>query len=318
VTLRDAGRLVCYSVSFVTGDAPSLLWQLAGSLASLRRFNRSVAVVVFCYGDAPLRLGRLCAEYDGLLQLQGDYTRRLHDLSPRGWPILAGYPVLHKFLNHAWLAGTAARQVLYCDCDTVFRADVAALFDSYSEPDIVAREEVHSSRSPHGPNPGFLDEPALNGVAASLGVTAVPPFNSGVVLMNHRIWEQLARLDGWFVQCAWQLVLGMSLHPARTAGSEFGTVDGFTQARRLASPEQLDRALPFPSANQWILEEVATWLALGALPGLHTADFSPADVAQNGEFRATAPADASWIVCHYYSGNSDIIAAWVEGRIASR
>jgi len=318
VTLQEVGRLVCYSVSFVNGDTQSLLGQIAGSLASLRRFNRSVAVVVFCYGDAPPRLARLCAEYDGLLQLQGDYARRLYDLSPRGWSILASYPVLHKFLNHAWLAATSARQVLYCDCDTVFRADVAPLFDAYPEPDIVAREEVHSSRSPHGPNPGFLDEPALNLVAASLGVTAVPPFNSGVVLMNHRIWEQLATLDSWFIQCAWQLILGMSVHPDRTMSSEFGTVEGFAEARRLASPEQLARALPFPSTNQWILEEVATWLALGALPALQTADFSPADVAQNGEFTATPPADASWTVCHYYSGNSDTIAAWLEGTIASR
>jgi hypothetical protein len=316
--MQDAERLVCYSVLLDTSDTGALLSQLEISLASLRRYNRGIAVVIFCYGDSTPRLRRICVEYGGLLQMQGDYAHRLADLSPQGWPVLARYPVLHKFLNHPWLAGTAAHQVLYCDCDTVFRADVRLLFDAYAEPDLVAREEVHSSRSRYGPEPGFLDEPALARLAHGLGVAVIPPFNSGVVLMNHRIWEQLALLEGWVVQCAWQFLLWMSLHPEHTAGSGFGTIDGFREAHLLATPQQLERVLPFPSANQWILEEVATWLALGALPALDTADFSPSDVAQNGEFTASNNGDATWTVCHYYSGNWDTITAWLRGSAGGR
>ncbi|MEO6531706.1 MAG: hypothetical protein ABI563_18115 [Specibacter sp.] len=316
--MNDAHRLVCYSVSLADGDNPDgLLRQLERSLASLRRHNESVVVVVFLYGPPTPHLVKICTEQRAWLQLQGDYVQRLAELCPLGWPVLARYPTLHKFLNNSWLAHSPAQQVLYCDCDTVFRADVNRLFDNHADFDLVAREEVHSSRSHHGPDASFLDEPALLNLCKTLGVAAVPPFNTGVVLLNHRIWVELSRVEGWFVECAWQLLLWMSLHPGHRTDARFGVLDGVAQAYQLASSQQLAQALPFPSANQWILEEIATWLALGALPALRTADFSPADVAQNGEFTATDPDRAGWTLCHYYSGNQDSIAEWLEGSIAN-
>ncbi|MHA7304563.1 hypothetical protein ACX80E_04845 [Arthrobacter sp. TMN-49] len=315
--MDEAERLVCYSLSVVDGDNPeSLVRQLERSVASLRRHNRSIAVVVFLYGTATRQIVEICTEHRAWLQLQGDYAHRLADLCPRGWPVLARYPTLHKFLNNTWLAHIPGQQVLYCDCDTVFRADVNQLFEAYQAPDIVAREEVHSSRSYHGPDASFLDEPALHRLSSALGVAGVPPFNTGVVLMNHRIWAELSLVEGWFVECAWQLLLWLSLHQGARRDTGFGTLDGVEEAHRLASASQLARALPFPSDNQWILEEVATWLALGALPALRTADFSPADVAQNGEFTATDPDTAGWTVCHYYSGNQERVTAWLEGSLA--
>ena len=309
-------RLVCYSVSLVDGDHhESLLRQLHRSLASLRRYNPSVAVVVFLYGTPTAQIVQICAEHRSWLQPQGDYARRLAELCPLGWSVLARYPTLHKFLNYTWLAHNPAQQVLYCDCDTVFRSDVNHLFDRYGEFDLVAREEVHSSRSRHGPDDSFLDQPALERLSSALGVAAVPPFNTGVVMLNQRIWEQLSLLESWFIDCAWQLLLWMSLHPEHRSHSGFGTLDGVEEAYRLASDAQRAHALPFPSANQWILEEIATWLALGALPTLRTDDFSPGDVAQNGEFTATNPDQAGWTLCHYYSGNQDNIQEWLEGSL---
>ena len=316
--MNVAERLVCYSVSLADGeDHQPLLQQLQGSLASLRRHNQTVAVVVFAYGPPSPAMVSICAEHRCWIQEQGDYAGRLATLCPRGWPVLARYPTLHKFLNHTWLSHTAAEQVLYCDCDTVFRADVNLLFDAYGDADLVAREEVHSSRSSHGPDPEFLDEPALARLSGALGVAVIAPFNTGVVLLNHRIWEKMSLVEGWFVECAWQLVLWMSLHPEHRTDPEFGTLDGVTEAYQLASSEQLARALPYPSANQWILEEIATWLALGALPGLRTGHFLPADVAQNGEFTASDPDEAGWTLCHYYSGNQDRITEWLEGSLSS-
>lgn len=311
-------RLVCYSVSVANGDIhDSLVRQLERSLASLRRHNQEVAVVVFLYGTPSAKIVQICSQHRVWLQLQGDYADRLAQLCPRGWSVLARYPTLHKFLNHGWLARNPAQQVLYCDCDTVFRGDVAKLFENYAEFDLVAREEVHSSRNHHGPDPSFLDEPALVRLSGSLGVAAVPPFNTGVVLMNHRIWERISLLEGWFVECAWQLLLWLSLHPQHSADTGFGLLDGVQEAHRLASVEQLERTLPFPSANQWILEEVATWLALGALPALHLGDFAASDVAQNGEFTATEPEKAGWTLCHYYSGNENNITEWLERSLTN-
>ena len=310
--MTGSARVVHYSMSFTAGNDPTtLLTQVEHSMSSLRRYNHATDIVLFAYDAVPERLARTCRRYGVELCFRGSYARLLEALCPAGWPVLTRYPVLHKFLNFRALAGTGAAQALYCDCDTVFRADVDELFEAYTAADLYAREEVHSSRSRYGPDPAFLDERRLRAVAHSLGVVAVPPFNTGVVLLNHRAWEVLGTLDGWFLECAWHLLLWMSLHPEHTAGSGYGTLDGVGTARELGSPDQLARALPFPSANQWILEEVAAWLTLGAVPRLTTADFSPADVVQNGEFAGARP--AGWTLCHYFSGNHDAMTNWLAG-----
>lgn len=312
--MTGATRIVHYSMSFAAADDPTtLLTQVEHSVSSLRRYNRDTDVMIFAYDAVPERLAQMCHRHGVELCFRGSYARRLEELCPVGWPVLSRYPVLHKFLNFGALAGTDAGQALYCDCDTVFRADVDRLFDACTEADLYAREEVHSGRSRYGPDPAFLDEHLLQVVAHSLGVVAVPPFNTGAVLLNHRVWEVLGTLDKWFLDCAWHLLVWISLHPEHTAGSGYGTLDAVESARELAIPDQLARALPFPSANQWILEEVAAWLTLGAVPWLTTADFSPADVVQNGEFTGSRPHRSDWTLCHYFSNNLNAVAAWLTG-----
>lgn len=278
-------RLVHYSLALPPGEPrPDLIWQLGASLRTLRAHNADVAVALFVYGGMTAELAALCREHRVLVHDQGPYAQRLAALCPAGWRALAGYPLLHKFLNFRELAGTGARQVLFCDCDTVFFRDVEALFDRYGDADLVAREEVHSSRSLHGVDRTFIDEPLLARLAAAVGAAVVPPFNLGVVLFNHGVWRELAALDPLIVDYAWRFTEG---------------------------------ALPFPSTNWWILDEVAMWLALGHAAGLRTADFLPGDVAQNGEFARSDPGAAGWILCHYYSQNMHRIAAWLAGERAA-
>lgn len=74
-------------------------------------------------------------------------------------------------------------------------------------------------------------------------------------------------LDGWGANCVCPLVLWMSLYPDHDAGSGYGTRNGVDAARRLAFPERLARALPYPAASLGIVGEIATWPALGALWG---------------------------------------------------
>lgn len=304
--------LVEYSVSFdASGDPAALLSKLRLSLWSLRQHNAQVPIVVFAHDPAPDELRRTCREHGAELVEQGGYAARLAGLCPEGWPVLVRNPTLHKFLNFGRLAGV--ERVLCCDCDTLFRDDVERLFDGYRDADVYAREEVHSARSAYGPNREFLDEPALRRLAASLAVGFVPPFNTGVVLLNHHRAADLGRLDEWFVQCVWHLVVWMSLHPEHTAGTGYGTLDGVAQAHALASRSQRSHALPYPSANQWIVEEVATWLALGAVPGLSVDRFAPSDVPQNGELadpRLAAAAD--WLVCHYFSTEPTTALTWLD------
>ena len=278
-------RLVHYSLAFPPHEArPDLLRQLGTSLRTLREHNAEIPVALFVHGGMPAQLASLCREHDVMVHDQGPYALQLAALCPAGWPALVDYPLLHKFLNFRELAQTGARQILFCDCDTVFFSDVAALFDRYGDADVVAREEVHSGRSIHGVDRTFIDEPLLARIAAAEGAAVVPPFNLGVVLFNHGVWRALAPLDALVVDYAWRLVTG---------------------------------ALPFPSTNWWILDEVALWLALGHAPGVRTADFLPGDVAQNGEFTTADPHAAGWILCHYYSQNMHRIDAWLAGGRAA-
>jgi hypothetical protein len=278
-------RLVHYSLALPPEEPrPDLIWQLGASLRTLRAHNAEIPVALFVHGGVTPELAALSHEHRVLVHDQGAYADRLAALCPAGWQRLAGYPLLHKFLNFRELARTGARQILFCDCDTVFFTDVAALFDRYGDADVVAREEVHSSRSIHGADRTFIDEPLLARIAAADGAVTVPPFNLGVVLFNHDVWRALAPLDELIVDYAWRFNTG---------------------------------ALPFPSTNWWILDEVAMWLALGHVPGVRTADFLPGDVAQNGEFADAEPHAAGWILCHYYSQNMGRIDAWLAGQAAA-
>ena len=312
-------RLVYYSLALPSGDPrPDLIWQFATSIRSLRAHNANVPVALFLHGSMPGELARECSAYGVTVWDQGPYERRLAELCPAGWPALVKYPLLHKFLNFGALSGTACSEVLYCDCDTVFFDDVALLFDRYAGAELVAREEVLTSRSPFGADPDFVDESLLARIAASDGAAAIPPFNLGVVLFGEDSWRRSATLDRVLVDYAWRFATWMGRHPANGAAAQYGEFAGAEEARRLAGPGDLARALPFPSCNRWILDEVALWLTLGHLPGIRTVDFHPSDVAQNGEFAASDPASAGWIVCHYYTQNMGRIAAWLGREEARR
>jgi hypothetical protein len=307
--------LVAYALELPAArPRPDLIEQLTGSLGSLRSHNGDVPVVLFLYGRRSRELGRLCDAHDVVVQEQGAYDRRLASLCPVGWAALAHYPLLCKYLNFGQLAALGVPRVLLCDCDTLFFGDVGRLFERYAGADLAAREEVHSSRSPYGADRSFIDEPLLERLAAEHGASAVPPFNTGVVLLSDRLVRRLAALEAVTVDFAWRFLLWMAIHPASGEAALYGELDAAEEARSLTLDGHVSRALPFPSANRWLLDEVALWLTLGLVPGLRTTDFDPADVAQNGEFAGTRPRRAGWTICHYYSQNLTRVAAWLRSE----
>ena len=308
-----ARRLVSYSLVADEQRRDEHGVQFELSLSSLRASNAHIPAVLFVHGALAPEIAALCSRFGVMVAGQGPYADRLAALSPGRGDAMARYPVLHKSLNFAELAAAGAQQVLCCDLDTIFLGDVALLFDRYAAPHVVAREEAYSARSIHGADRAFIDEPLLGRMAAHLGRAVVPPFNLGVVLYNHGVVAQLASIMATFVDDAWRLMTGLTLHGypnADVAGN--ASFPWIADVAARASPADRQRALPFPSNNGWIVEEVAWWLALGALPGLTCADFDPRDAAQNGEVLATPREHSTWTLCHYYSHNLARIVEWLR------
>jgi hypothetical protein len=309
-------HIVAYSLA-LPGDEPrpDLIWQFAASVNTLRRHNREIPIVLFVYGALPQELARVCHDHRVMVHDQGPYERRLASLTQNGWPALSQYPLLHRFLNFSELGALGVKQMLSCDCDTIFFADVEKLFDTYLTADVVAREEVHSRRSRYGADPTFIDETLLARIAAHERIAIIPPFNLGVVLFNNGVWQHLERLASRFIDYAWRLVVGMTILPSQA--SPYGLFRGLAQAQAHATDNDMARALPYPSANHWILDEVALWLTLGHVEGVRTADFSVDDVAENGEFANVHRGTGEWVMCHYYTQNMRLISEWLQSPARS-
>jgi hypothetical protein len=312
-------RLVSYSLACNERRRDEHARQFELSISSLRASNQSIPVVLFLHGPLAPEIAGLCSRFGVMVAYQGPYRDRLAALSPRSGDAMAQYPVLHKNLNFAELAAAGVQQVLCCDLDTIFFTDVELLFDRYAGAHVVAREEVYSGRSIHGADRAFIDEPLLTHLAGYLDRTVVAPFNLGVVLYNHGVVARLAGVMATFLDDVWRLMTGLTIPGfpnADVAGD--ASFPWIADVARRASNADRQRALPFPSNNGWIVEEVAWWLALGSIPGLTRADFAADDVAQNGEVLGTPREQAPWALCHYYSHNLARVVEWLRSSRAVR
>ena len=300
--------VVCFSVEMPQSDRrDALLRQLLQSLRSLRTFNQNIEVHMFIYGD-PLDLHHELNPYSVLIHEQGNYRERLVDLLP-GCSELAVNPLLHRFLNFSEIKSLSPSQVLLLDCDTVFRADVETLFSKYVHADCYAREEPMCKRSHLGYSKSYLDEELLGDLAAKLGGQPVPPFNAGVILFNHRVWE-LERFDAIFLEYVWRFMVWMTLNPVEGEARRYGEGLGVNILREKLHKGNNPDGLAYPSANRWIIDEVALWLTLGHVHNLRFEDFDRQDVIQNGEFVHNPPAESGWILCHYFGNNMMDFEQW--------
>jgi hypothetical protein len=291
-------RLVYYSIANSPDSSCERQW--TQSIRSLRRHNPVIPVWLFLFNGATPELLEEAHCQHVRVEYRGDYREYLHRLHVRG-SLLALYPTLHKFLV---LAETPidATSALYLDCDTYFFGDVNRLFDAYNTADWYAREEHASRRSPFGYDPAHIDEDTLAAVAQSIPTRPIAPFNSGVCLLNHQAWKAFSRIRVTFLDLTWRLLCGREL-----ARSEADAADAEVRAGTLQALDDMDRsrALPYPSANSWIIEQIALWLALGQLPDLSQGDLSKDHLAQGSEFRdalAPRPYRRPPVLSHYFSG----------------
>lgn len=307
-----------YSLSFPDNEHArhALIWQFGVSIGSLRRVSPAVPVALFVHGAAAPQIAEVCRAHDVTLVEAGPYERRLRELCPAGGVPLSRHPLLHKLLNFSALSASAFSHILYSDVDTVFFRDVCELQTRYGAEDLVAREEVHSGRSHHGADLTFINEPLLLELCRHEQAAWVPPINTGVLLFRRETVRALAELEGVFVDYAWRFLTWEAINPATGIAAAYGELEAASLARSYVRHVDTTRALPFPSANRWLLDEVAFWLTLGHLPGLRVADFSRVDVAQGGEYFLDGRPQQDPVVFHYFSQNTQAVHDWLLGRSA--
>jgi hypothetical protein len=263
------------------------------SVRSLRAHDPRTELHLVAYNGLSDALRREAGRRRVAVHDAGGYHERLRELAPREADALALYPALHKILSLRFLPAPPDAQVVYLDCDTFLFGPVAELCRRYRHRHFHAREEPWSRRSHYGYQFSYLDEDRLAASCRREGLAFVPPYNTGVFILNKGLAAALADSAGRFLHLAWRLMLGVAADACLSKDCNPALMRA---ARRVAQRPDAP-PLPYPSSNWWILEEIAMLLTLGGVPAVTHGAFSRADVAQNGE---SDPARRP-IVAHYYS-----------------
>jgi len=302
-------QLIYYSIASDGAGRCERQWRR--SVSSLRRHNRAVPVHLVLYGAAPDGLIQHARKHNVTVHLLGDHEVCFRTHPAARHPALTYYRTLHKFYSLRYLPLTAETRVLYADCDTVFFKDVSLLFLRYSRAQWYAREEPYTRRSTHAYDPRYLDEQQLAKIAKLEGLAFIPPYNTGICILNHGVGAALAQRSHNIIDYAWRFLLGVRTHP--DCPPELAQM-----IRRGLNNHNDDAALPYPCANAWIVEQLATWLVLGSIPGFTHGLLQPREVMQNGEY-ADARLRARAIALHYFNScEKDFLQYERSARPASK
>jgi FkbM family methyltransferase len=300
---------VSYSLLLRGGNYDMQVARHLLSVRSLRRMSPQIPVHVHVFsqrltaGDQE-QLERL----DVTVRHCGSYRNALQEIAgDQAADLLRGYPAMAKWLALQWMPTAPNARILSLDNDTYILKDLAGLFETYGHANLCAREEPFSRASSLGCWTAHLDEDALDGLFRDEGFTRVPPFNTGVVIMDSSVVNRITERLGTALQYLWRFNLWMCRHPMENDSRD-------VQAMRDADVSGVfpsAAALRYPSENRWIKEQLSMWLTIGAM-GERVDLVSPHHVAQGDEYKAIDRAGGHPHVIHYYSSNAnDFTSRWL-------
>jgi hypothetical protein len=292
--LEEIVRLVYYSLARPASYEYEVQW--TQSIRSLRLYNRRIPVYLFVFNGVSRAIQREAERRQVVLVPLGDYRNWLQRRHQHG-SILAMYPTLHKFVVLSEANTRGISQALYLDCDTFFFGDPEILFESSSPAHWRAREAPTSRLCPGGYDPSNINEQLIERIVADEGLRWVFPFNSGVCVLNNGIWNTLKQLKSTFFDVVWRLLIGRH----SSAGGAAEDRDIRRAVVQIAKNYDLNRALPYPSSNHWILEEIALWLTLGHIRNFSQEVLTRDHAVQGEEFVEAIRTGRRPVVAHYFS-----------------
>jgi hypothetical protein len=291
-------RLIYYSLARTADSEYDDQW--IQSIRSLRAHNQRISVCLFVFNGVSEAIWGEAERLQVTLLPLGDYRDWLQCYHPHGW-ILAMYPHLHKYVVLGEAETTGLSQALFVDCDTLFFDDPELLFESPAPCHWCAREEPFSRLSPFGYDPSHINEELIEQIVSAEGLQWVSPFNTGVCLLNNGIWQTLWQLRVTYLDIVWRLLVGRHCW-----GSEAQEdCDIRTAVIREATAHDVARALPYPSSNSWIVDEIALWLTFGHIRNVSQGMFAPDRVMQGDEFLEAMPAGRRFVVAHYFTSHRE-------------
>jgi FkbM family methyltransferase len=310
---RDAAsapqHAVSYSLLLRGGNYAAQVDRHLSSVRSLRRRSPRLPVYVHVFSQR-LKAGdqEQLERLDVTVRHCGSYRNALQEIAgDQAADLLRGYPAMAKWLALQWMPTGANTRILSLDNDTYILKDLEGLFEAYAHVRLCAREEPYSSASPLRSRVPYLDEHALRSLFRDEGCAPVPPFNTGVVLMDGDVLSRIVKSLATAFQYLWRFNLWMCRHPVEMESRDVEAMRAADAAAVFPSAT----ALRYPSTNRWIKEQVAMWLTLGAL-GEQVGLVSPQHIAQGHEYNEIDPAAGLPHVIHYYSVNADdFMNRWV-------
>lgn len=303
-------RLIYYSVVFTADGKYDRQW--IHSIRSLRSHNQEIPVALFVLDQVSDSVAREAQRHHVEIVSLGSQREWLRGRPHPRAELLASYPTLHNLLVLTTSDVRDVTQALYVDCDTFFFRDPQLLFEQCCQHEWYAREIPGSRLSATGSTRN-LDEMLFDAIAGMEGLHRTAAFNTGVCLLNRAVWNKLAALEDVLLDYAWRLLVGMHCRKStliqgkvwQAPGLRAATADNQERLRALvvsaATSTDIERALPYPSDNWWILDEVAWMLAAGRVDSLSQGLFTTHQVALGNEYASIGGSESLPIMAHYFS-----------------
>ena len=145
----------------------------------------------------------------------------------------------------------------------------------------------------------------------------MPAYNTGIFLLNHGVWRELAALQEIFMNYTWHLMVDLYLYRRKKG---FPIAGVYALVGLLLQDEQLDFAcVDLPARYEWIVGQIACWLTLGRIKHCTHGGFDSSDVLQGLEFLHQETNNRHLpIVVHYFTKWERQFTGWLEFREANR